>query len=235
VTRLARAKIKLAFGFVSGTVKPMKNNAAPERRAEQMAHPAVHSTPENTTVSTVTAQPNMTTEYGQKSRDGAAAIFETTASWSVGEGKPKESKTGTFGGPALPTATVIIDYVRSLNPENVVKFFDSWFYGASLKCKASLRPAAAVDSPWIARAGVKIGGKVYDIQVNLATGERIDKKTSTKLEPLPIEKRLAAINNMLAEAASLGTEPGNAAVVARRMLLEAKQATETNGMLVVAK
>src|SRR5712691_4735027 len=114
-------------------------------------------------MSTVTT-PNMATEYGQKSADGPTGIYETTASWSVGEGKPKESKTGTFTGPATPGSVEV--YLKTLDAAGRMTFFDAWFYGASLKKKAQLRPAAAADSPWISRAGVKIGGKVYDLQIN---------------------------------------------------------------------
>jgi hypothetical protein len=159
-----------------------------------------------------------------KSKDGAVGLFETVAQWSVGDGKPKESKTGTFSGPA--DAGSMEAYLKTLDGEGRTGFFTAWLYGADLKKKAQLRPAAAVDSPWIARD---------DININLATGERINKKTNEKLSALAIEKCIAAVNAGMDGAASLGTEPQSAFVVARRMLLESKVAADASGKLVVAR
>jgi len=115
-----------------------------------------------------------------KSKTGNVGVFETIAKWSVGEGKPMESKTGSFS--MAHDASVLVPYltaleagkegdVPSINADGKVGVLTrqyAWeclLYGLDLKTKARLRPAAGVESPWISRDGMKI---------NLATGERSD-------------------------------------------------------------
>lgn len=169
---------------------------------------------------------NMATEYTQKSIAGAVASYETTATWSMGEGQPKGSAKGLFDGPTYPSADAIVAYLKTLDVAGVTEFFDSWFYGRSLKRKAKLRPVSSEDSPWITRDGIRI---------NLFTGERINVKTNAKLPDLSMEKRIAGINAGFADADTYGNEVKGNFVVARKMHLDAKTGAEANGKLVVAK
>lgn len=186
-----------------------------------------------------------------KGRNGAVGTFETVAKWSQGEGKPMDSKKGSFTLAAEPG--VLVAYLGTLSPgldekgqSNVVPSISAdgvvgpltlgyaWecmLYGLDLKVKARLRPAAGVDSPWISRED----NKGVSIKINLATGERVNGSTGEKMAAMPIERCIGAVNAGIAEAANLGSDPRNAFVVARRMLLESKVAREANGALVLAK
>lgn len=157
-------------------------------------------------------------------KSGAIGTYTTVAKWAQGEGQPQGSASGTFTGPATPADIEV--YLKPLNSAERARFFRDWFYGADLRKKASLRPAASEDSPWITRDNVRI---------NLATGERLNTKTNIKLADLPLEKRIAAVNTGFADADTYGGDPKSCFVVAKRMLLEGKVAAEANGKLVVAK
>lgn len=153
-----------------------------------------------------------------KSKNGILGTFETTAKWSMGEGQPQGSATGTFTGPSDPVS--IEKYLATLSAEDRNRFYRDWFYGADLRKKASLRPAAAEDSPWLTRDNIRI---------NLATGERINSKTNAKLPALPLEKRIAAVNTGFADADTYGGEPKDCFVAARKLLLSEGMAVEANG------
>lgn len=175
-----------------------------------------------------------------KGRNGATGNFETVAKWSVGEGK-QESKTGTFSGPA--DAENLVAYLQGIEPgkEDAYPTYDAktgsmgplnrWFayeclmYGLDLKVKAKLRPTAAVDSPWIVRD---------EVRINLATGERI-RKDGAKAPALALDKRIAFINMGIGQATLLGNDAPAALLVAKRMLVESKEAREANGALVIVK
>lgn len=170
-----------------------------------------------------------------QSKAGTTGTFETIAKWSQGEGKPMASKTGTFTGPAIDPArkddsgalAVLTGYISSVvtNDETAGAFFDSWLYGRDLKAKASLRPAAAADSPWISRDGIRI---------NLGTGERIG-KDGAAMPNLALDKVIAFVQRAWDDATDLDLEPGGAVVVGRKMLLESGAAVERNGKIVPAK
>lgn len=159
-----------------------------------------------------------------KTKAGIIGTFETVAKWSMGEGQPQGSATGTFTGPAAPVDMEA--YLKTLDAEGRNRFYRDWYYGADLRKKASLRPAASEDSPWITRDGIKI---------NLFSGERVNTKTNVKMPDLPIEKRIAAINAGFADADNLGGEVKSQFVVARKMHVDAKTATEANGRLALVK
>jgi hypothetical protein len=159
-----------------------------------------------------------------KSKVGAVGTFETTAKWSMGEGQPQGSATGTFTGPADPMA--IENYLKGINADERARFYRDWWYGADLRKKGALRPTATEDSPWITRDGIKI---------NLFSGERINVKTNARQPELPLVKRIAAINTGFADADNYGGEPKSQFVVAKKMHLEAKTAIEQNGRLAVPK
>lgn len=189
---------------------------------------AVQSAPvTNTTTTTNQAENNTmaTTTTGRavtipvpKTKNGNIGTFETVAKWSMGEGQPQGSATGTFTGPADPG--VLVAFYNTLDAESKNRFYRDWFYGADLRKKASLRPAAAEDSPWLTRDNIRI---------NLATGERINSKTNAKLPALPLEKRIAAVNTGFADADTYGGEPKDCFVAARKLLLSEGLAVEANG------
>jgi len=202
----------------------MENTAQGREGGEQNRLQATHNLPPTekimATPTTTTTTVRPVTVPKPDARNGNIGTFETIAKWSMGEGQPQGSAKGTFTGPAEPS--VLVAFYNTLDQEGKNRFYRDWYYGADLRKKASLRPAASQDSPWLTRD---------NIRYNLFDGQRINIKTNAKLLELPLAKRIAAINTGFQDADNFGAEPKDAFVVAKKMLLEAKLATETNGRL----
>ncbi|SRR5258705_4038066 len=214
----------LLHRFILCYAAHMESTAQGREGGERNRLQATHNLPNerNTmaTPATTTTTIRPVTVPVPQSKAGHIGTFETVAKWSTGEGQPQGSAKGTFTGPADPAS--LVAFYNALDQESKNRFYRDWYYGADLRKKASLRPAAAEDSPWLTRDGIRY---------NLFDGQRINVKTNAKLTDLPLAKRIAAINTGFQDADNFGSEPKDAFIVAKRMLLEAKQATESNGRL----